>query len=70
MNNLSILRKRCLLSQEEFAKKLNVSQSTVSYWEQKKSLPKLPIIKKIAEVLQVDVNEILNCFIEKTEKEN
>lgn len=50
------------LKQLDFAKALGVNQSTLSMWETGKSRPDLDTIKKIAEVLQVDVKDVLECF--------
>ena len=68
--NFNQLRKSLNLTQVEVAEKMNINQTTISKWEKNKAIPSLETMKKLAETLQVDVNEILNCFIEKTEKEN
>lgn len=57
------------LTQIQIAKRLGVKQQTVSKWCNKKSTPALSIMSKLADVLKVDVQEIINCFMEKTEKE-
>lgn len=68
--NFNQLRKSLNLTQVEVAEKMNINQTTISKWEKNKAIPSLETMKKLAETLQVDVNEILNCFIEKTKKEN
>ena len=54
--------------QLEFAKALGVSQTVVSKWEQGVARPKLDTIKKLAEILQVSVEEIVACFQEGDEE--
>ena len=41
------LRRRCFLTQEDFANKLGVAFSTVNRWEQSKSKPNLVAMKNI-----------------------
>ncbi len=41
------MRKRALLSQEEFAKLLNVSVGTINRWENGKTKPNITAMKKI-----------------------
>lgn len=61
---LKTLRKQKLLTQSELAEKLNVRQSTVSYWELKKSVPPQKTLKLLAQALDVDVSTIIGCFYE------
>lgn len=57
------------LTQEEFAKIINYSRTNVSKWETGKSFPSNPdILEKIAEVLEVKVEELING--ERNTKEN
>lgn len=46
-NELKQLRKRCLLSQSDFAKELCVSYSTVNRWECGKAKPNLTAMKNL-----------------------
>ena len=46
-NKLKIIRKKCLLSQVNFAKEINVSFSTVNRWENNKNIPNYQALKKI-----------------------
>lgn len=48
-DELRKLRQRCFLSQEAFAKSLNVSVSTINRWESGKSKPTLSVMKDIKE---------------------
>ena len=41
------MRKRALLSQEEFARLLNISVGTVNRWENGKTKPNITAMKKI-----------------------
>jgi transcriptional regulator with XRE-family HTH domain len=53
------LRKKKGLTQEELAKAVGVSRLTVSMWESGKASPKAEFLKKLAEVLEVNVNDLL-----------
>lgn len=58
--NLKKYRKKKRLSQENFAMELFVARQTVSKWEKGLSMPDVQMLLKIAEVLEVSVNELLN----------
>ncbi|MBQ2011758.1 MAG: helix-turn-helix domain-containing protein, partial [Bacteroidaceae bacterium] len=58
--NVKNYRKAKHLSQEDFAMKLCVVRQTVSKWEKGTSLPDVQMLLKIAEVLDVSVNDLLN----------
>jgi transcriptional regulator with XRE-family HTH domain len=47
------------LSQEELAEKLGLSKRTISNYESGRSRPNLDMLKKIAEELEVEINEIV-----------
>lgn len=53
-------RKNCLLSQEQFAEKMNVSRSAVAKWETDKGLPDVDNLKLIAKILNVSVDYLLD----------
>ena len=57
--NLKTLRKQKGFSQEELAVRVNVVRQTISKWEKGLSVPDADTIVKLAEVLEVSVNEIL-----------
>ena len=59
--NLKILRKSKGFTQEELAIKVNVVRQTVSKWEKGLSVPDAEVLQKIAEVLDVGVNELLGA---------
>ncbi len=64
--NLKILRKNKGFTQEELAIKVNVVRQTVSKWEKGLSVPDADALQRIAEVLDVGVEELLGAEI-KTE---
>ena len=44
---LRVMRKKALLSQEDFAKALSVSVDTINRWENGKTMPNITAMKKI-----------------------
>lgn len=58
----AILRKSKKMTQVELSKSLGISNRTISMWEKGHSIPRTKMIKKIAELLQVDSSEVLECF--------
>lgn len=57
-NILHILRAEHRLSQEDLAKKLDVSRQTINAIEREKYDPSLPLALKIAKVFEKKVEEI------------
>lgn len=57
--NLKTFRTSRNLTQLEFAKLLNVKRTTVSMWENNKSLPNIDMLKKIAQVLNCTVDDLI-----------
>ncbi len=57
---LLMARKQKGLSQQELADDLPVSRSSVANWEADRRLPNATIIAKIAEILDIDVAELLD----------
>ncbi len=51
---LKTLRKRSLLSQEDFAIALNVSVGTINRWENGKTTPNITAMKKIKEFCEAN----------------
>ena len=68
--NLRELRKSKGFTQEELATKINVVRQTVSKWEKGLSVPDADSLQKIAEVLDVEVSQLLGAKIEKEENKN
>lgn len=50
------------ITQEQLAKDLSITQSSISQWCIGICRPKIKYIKKIAQLLNVSVEEVLNCF--------
>ena len=62
--NIKNLRKNKGYTQEELANKLNVVRQTISKWEKGYSVPDAELLKKLAEVLETDVSQLLGSTIE------
>jgi transcriptional regulator with XRE-family HTH domain len=56
---LGKLRRRRQLSQEQLASQLFVSRQSISKWEQGETSPDLDMLVKLANLLQVDLNELI-----------
>lgn len=56
------------MTQDEFAKRLNVTPQAVSKWENGKNIPDISIIKEICRQYDVDINDLLDN--EKKTKKN
>lgn len=63
---ISNLRKEKKLTQEQLAKKLGVTNKSVSRWENGKNMPDYSILKELCSTLGIDFNEFLSG--EKIEK--
>lgn len=61
--NLKTLRMRKGYTQETLAIKVHVVRQTVSKWEKGLSVPDAVTLQKIAEVLEVSVNELLGAKV-------
>ena len=57
--NLKRIRKEKGYTQEELAVKVGVVRQTVSKWEKGLSIPDADILRKIAEILDTDINILL-----------
>lgn len=58
---ISSLRKEKNMTQNDLAEKMNVTDKAVSKWERNLSCPDVNSIPKLAEVLGITVNELLNA---------
>ncbi|MDR3318676.1 MAG: helix-turn-helix domain-containing protein [Clostridiales bacterium] len=56
---LKALRTEQNISQQKLAKRLNVSQDTVSLWELNKSLPDFMSIRELAKIFDVSADFLL-----------
>lgn len=68
-DNIKMLRKSKGFTQEELAVRLNVVRQTVSKWEKGFSVPDAEVLQKLADVLEVDIKQLLGAEIE-VEKNN
>lgn len=59
--NIKKLRTSKKISQQSLAQKLNVTRQAVSNWENGKSLPDIDMLARIADVLNVEITEIIDC---------
>ena len=59
-NNLIALRKMKKMTQEDLADKLGVSRQTISKWETGDSIPDMEMGMKLADILQVSLDELMN----------
>ena len=57
--NLIKFRRRKRISQKDFAEMIGVTRQTVAKWENNESAPDIYVAKKIAEVLEVTIEEML-----------
>ena len=62
MNSIRQKRKKIGLSQAEFARKLNIAQTTVAMWEVGARKPNIVMLKKIAEFFGCTTDELLEEF--------
>lgn len=67
---ISSLRKKKGLTQNELAEKMNVTDKAVSKWERDLSCPDVNTISRLAEVLDVSVEELLNAKEQRKTSDN
>lgn len=67
---ISSLRKKKGLTQNELAEKMNVTDKAVSKWERDLSCPDANTISRLAEVLDVSVEELLNAKEQRKTSDN
>ena len=58
---ISELRKEKGMTQNDLAEKMNVTDKAVSKWERNLSCPDVNSIPKLAEILEISVEELLNA---------
>ncbi len=56
------LRKSAGITQQMLATKLGIKRSTIAMWETGKSKPRTDDLYMLAEVLNVTVEKVLDCF--------
>lgn len=72
-DNIKALRKKKGYSQETLAQELFVVRQTISKWEKGLSVPDAEMLEKLADVLEISVNELLDKEVvneEKTDNNN
>lgn len=57
--NLCAIRAKCGLTQSEVAKALDVTQSAVAMWENGRTYPRVSILKKLADLYNCTVDDLL-----------
>lgn len=65
---ISNLRKEKGMTQGDLAEKMNVTDKAVSKWERNLSCPDINSIPRLAEVLEISVEELLNAPKKDTEE--
>ena len=65
---ISNLRKEKGMTQGDLAEKMNVTDKAVSKWERNLSCPDINSIPRLAEVLEISVEELLNAQKKDTEE--
>ena len=58
--NLTNYRKKAGISQLELAKKLNYSNKNISKWENGETTPSVFVLKEIANVYGITIDDLLN----------
>ena len=56
---IKLLRTEKGMTQEALAEKLFVTRQAISAWETENALPDITLLERIAEALEVDINEII-----------
>ena len=68
-NFISASRERCGLSQYQLGALVGVTDKAVSKWENGASKPRIDTIRKLSEILDVSLDELLTCKYETFNKE-
>ena len=66
--NLAAYRKQSGFTQQEIADKINYSDKAVSKWERGDGIPDVTVLKTLADVYGITVNDFLVVHIEKQPK--
>lgn len=68
--NLTHYMKLHSLNNRELGEKIGVSESTVGKWILTKSIPRMAIIEKLANLFEVPTSEIIECHIHGEEQDD
>ena len=66
---LQTLRKKASMSQDDLASLIGVSRQAISKWERSDGLPDLYNVKKIAEVFNITIDELMDIEIKPIDKD-
>lgn len=66
---LQTLRKKASMSQDDLASLIGVSRQAISKWERSDGLPDLYNVKKIAEVFNITIDELMDIEIKQIDKD-
>ena len=69
-NNITELRKKNNLTQNDLAKKLNYSDNTISRWEHAEITPSVENLQAIAEIFSIDIGDLFKENVTKTITKN
>lgn len=70
-SEIKIIRQKAFMTQEAFAKELNVAFSTVSRWESGKTYPNISAMKQIkifCDKNKISFDELQNAWLSKTKE--
>jgi len=65
---LQTLRKKSSMSQEDLAALMGVSRQAISKWERSEALPDLYNAKKLAEIFNITLDELMDIEIKSIDK--
>ena len=69
-DNIKNLRKQKGFTQEELAIRLHVVRQTVSKWEKGLSVPDAEMLQRLADILEVDVKQLLGARLDWEQNSN
>ena len=58
--NLKSARIECEMTQKQVADKLNVVESCYANWEQGRTEPNIAMLRKLCEIFEITVDELIN----------
>ena len=70
-NEIKIIRQKAFMTQEAFAKALNVAFSTVNRWESGKTHPNMPAMKQLkifCDENNISFDELQNAWLNKSKE--
>lgn len=68
--NITYLRKKMGLSQLELAEKIQYSNKNISKWEKAETTPSIFTLKRLAEIFNISVDELVSTLLEDADAEN